>query len=169
MSFPAALVRFVPTDPGYAPFGWQRLRGMSVLPLALAALLGAWWAAEYLYDDVFDAGKPLVGWLPDFLSRMLIYEIVLLPTAAAVMLALNLSTRREAALRAVLLAAALLLGSLVFAATWIPVSCTLVAVERDWVQHCDPFTLDWVSFASLMRAMLSALLLSSRCATPTST
>ena len=31
----ARLARFLPTDSGYAPFGWRWLRGLNVLPIAL--------------------------------------------------------------------------------------------------------------------------------------
>jgi hypothetical protein len=158
MRISTLLAGFLPTDPGYAPFGRSQLRGLGVLPLALAALLGAWWATENLLGDLLGS-KPLVELLPAFLSRVLIYEIVLLPTAAAVIFALNLSVRRAGVARASLLAVALLLGSLVFAATWIPVSCTFGVAEPEWARQCDAFTLDWARFASLMRATLSALLL----------
>jgi hypothetical protein len=161
MRISTALAALLPADPGYAPFGWRRLRGLGVLPLALAALLGLWWATENLLGDLvmLDGDRPLVALLAGFFSRILIYEITLLPTAAAVTFALNLSARRSTVVRAALLAVALLSGSLVFAATWIPVSCTLGAADPDWAPHCDAFSLDWISFASLMRATLSALLL----------
>ena len=53
-----ALARWLPSDPGYAPFGLRWLRGLNVLPYGLVAGANLVWMLAEIAPDVLSCHSP---------------------------------------------------------------------------------------------------------------
>ena len=149
-----ALARFLPTDPGYTPFGLPWLRGLNVPKFAVVGFIGLLWglessAIEPLGDDV-----PTL-WRYLFVPLNYAAQVTLMFTPMLVLITItdNLSSKAGNAVRIALLAAAMLLGALVHAATWMPFGCVL-GLNPPGQPNCLVFALSWGKVASFVRAAL---------------
>jgi signal transduction histidine kinase len=125
------LHRWFPTDPGYAPFGIAALRGLNGVPLALVAGLGLVLALQRVFRGL-TMGEPWLDTLWRPLAGILQLEAAFLPLLAFVAWALNRSADTPRLRRLLMLAGAVLAGSLVFAAVWSTSFC--VVGRTTWSQ-----------------------------------
>jgi hypothetical protein len=151
-----ALTAFLPTDPGYAAFGWRRLRGLNTLHFALVGIVGLMWGGmEDLAEAFTDSEAPVAFWqvLTDVLREALMLVVMFTPTLALATIASNATGGKGRAARVALLAAATLLGALIHGLTWIPAHCAL-GLEDTSNSDCVAFGLTWNKVGSFTRAFL---------------
>ena len=124
MHLPTALARFVPTDPGYLPFGVRWLRGLNGLTLGLIALFGLLLTLFVSFQTVSGAAEfPPVGYMVSFVLRGPIWTLIaFMPMALLVTAADHLTSSSKTAARAALLTSAVLLGAMVQGIIGLPVS-----------------------------------------------
>ena len=163
MHVSTALARFLPTDPGFMPFGWPLLRGMNVLHVALVAFVGLLFAAEGAALQLIKDDPPtLVDAIANVVRQALMTAIMFTPMLVLITIADNISARFDTGARVAMLTAAMLLGALVHALTWIPSGCVFDWIEH-WEPECEVFRFNWgrlgtFTRAALWGAMLVALL-----------
>lgn len=138
----ALLAQWLPTDPGYAAFGWRWLRGFNMLPLALVCFVGLVAGLQNIAKNLLMTGKAGVNWenlawtLAYQPMRLLTLGCLLLPTAVLIVLALNQSAGRARALRWLALALAVLVGSLLYSQV-MPSAFCLIGASHD-EELCSP-------------------------------
>ena len=149
-----ALAWFLPTDPGYTPFGLPWLRGLNVPQFALVGFVGLLWGLESV--AIPDPGNDVsTAWGYLFLPLRYASMVTLLFTPMLVLITIadNLAARAGSTARIVSLAAAMLLGALVHAATWIPLGCVL-DLNAPGQGGCLVLAFNWGKAASFVRAVL---------------
>ena len=158
MHVSTALARFLPTDPGYKPFGLSWLRGLNVLHFALVGFVGLLFAVEGIAIQLNNEEPPtLTDALAGAVRQALMTAVMFTPMLVLITIADNVSSRFATGTRVAWLAAAMLLGALVHALTWIPVGCVFDWVER-WEPECEIFALDWGRLGTFTRASLWGVL-----------
>ena len=149
-----ALARFLPTDPGYTPFGLPWLRGLNVPQFALVGFIGLLWGMESVAIPApgNDVSTPW-GYLFVPLRYASMVTLLFTPMLVLITIADNLAARAGSTARIVSLAAAMLLGAWVHAATWIPLACVL-DINAAGQASCLVFAFNWGKLASFVRAAL---------------
>lgn len=140
----AALARWLPTDPGYAPFGLRWLRGLNVLPYALVAGVTLVW----MLSNIAPAAVGGYLSLPDQSIDFVIALVCFTPMLVLVIAADNASAAWRPAPRIAVLLVAMLLGAAAHALLWWPIGCI-----RPWsdgwydrwqgLASCNLYTLSW--------------------------
>jgi hypothetical protein len=164
MHLSTALARFLPTDPGYAPFSWRLLRGFNVVPLGLAALLALLWGTEGLlrahWGGLGDgSGVAESLWMYGTLPFFVIVNFM--PMLVLITIAFNASAQRDEGTRIAIMSCAVLLGAMLNAMTWQPVNC--VRTPSEWRPDCDLLQFDMGRFMTFARtavwgALIAAVL-----------
>jgi signal transduction histidine kinase len=139
-----ALARWLPTDPGYSPFGLRWLRGLNVVPYALVAGVTLAW----MLSHIAPAGIRGDLSLADQFSGFVIALVCFTPMLVLVIAADNASAAWRPGPRSALLAVAMLLGAAAHALLWWPIGC-IKPWEPDWYEAwrgwegCDLYALSW--------------------------
>ena len=115
----AALARWLPTDSGYAPFGFRLLRGLNVLPYALVAGVTLVW----MLSDIAPAALRGDLSLPDLFRNFVVALVCFTPMLVLVIAADNVSGAWRPAPRIALLTMAMLVGAAAYALLWWPIGC----------------------------------------------
>jgi two-component sensor histidine kinase len=163
MPLPAPLARFLPDDPGYAPFGWAPLRGLNMVPALLVAALGASLALQRMLRGLLHPGDTL--WNSAWRSAMTVvqFELLFMPLLVLLFMALNRwadGARTGSPLAGI--AAAVAAGAGVFAVLWPPSFC--VTGRVDWgdaqcqVVVRSPVTLSHFVMALLWGGLIATIL-----------
>ena len=117
MALTPQLDRFLPSDPGYAPFGWRWLRGLNVVPIALVGLVCLLGSLGDLAGVLTFRGQTsfmqALDRAPHYVLGQNVMRIVPLTTLImAIVAAINLTARRSSAVRIAALVVAVALGAL---------------------------------------------------------
>ncbi len=155
------LADFVPTDPGYAPFGWGMLRGLNMLPVALVLWIATVWSLETIAQTLAFSGWPrkaapwqeLAGLLGAQSARFGVIVAAFLPMLALLVSAVNRTVAHARVWQTIALALAVIGGSLAFSLVWRAGTCALGTVEGS-AQTCERLSLTWWWGASVFRAAL---------------
>ena len=127
----ARLARFLPTDSGYAPFGWRWLRGLNVLPIALlgfVCLLSGGveeLAQQVSFRDTGALMPSLVDALGHLPAQLVMPLVTLMPMVMAAVVAINLTERRSSGVRIAALVLAVGLGASLTPLLWSGVGCAV--------------------------------------------
>jgi hypothetical protein len=152
MSLGDKVASFLPTDPGYAPFGWQRLRGLNMLPLMLAGLVAVQWSAERLaFTLAFGPMRPIDG-LAVLPSQLLLAEIAFVPMLLAIVGALNLPGGRSVRERIAWMGVAIALGAALHGLAWRETLCLAGLEDPD--QPCYGLAWRWSQIGEFARAAM---------------
>jgi signal transduction histidine kinase len=148
----ALLAKWLPTDPGYAPFGWRWLRGFNLLPLALVVFVGSVSGLQNIALSLITGRNPAIDWarLGDTLAhqplRLLMLACLLTPLVALIVAALNLDAGRR--WRVVALSVAVIAGSGLYGLLLQPGLCMAGAPDAQ-PKLCDPFLwAPWARFSA---------------------
>src|SRR5687768_13002121 len=101
----AALARWLPSDPGYAPFGLRWLRGLNILPYGLVAGVTLVWMLSNAAPAALGGDLSLPDQLDDLVTALACFT----PMLVLVIAADNISGQWRPAPRFALLAVAMLL------------------------------------------------------------
>jgi signal transduction histidine kinase len=153
MHVSTALAKFLPTDPGYTPFGWPLLRGLNVLHFALIGGIGVLWGTG---DGLGGLAWGDDASLADFAGRvrfrtgqaLIVFMAMLLLVTAGD----NLGAASTPARRIALLAAATALGAAIAALLGSPAAC----LQR-WdfsAEFCAVDALGWSRVGHFGRALM---------------
>jgi signal transduction histidine kinase len=151
MQLATAVARFLPTDPGYTPFGLSCLRGLNAVHFALVALVGLLFSVEAFMFDIWE-GRPLSDAVSLLAAQTANFTLLFAPMLVFVVCADNLSLQFAAPRRVALLAAATLLGALLYAALWTPLGCVLEGLA--WRPECDVRRFTWGKVATFARGVV---------------
>jgi signal transduction histidine kinase len=149
-----ALARFLPTDPGYAPFGWPWLRGLNVLQFALVAFIGLLWGStDVLFQLGWDTSQSLADLVAAAVTHRILRSLIAFtPMLILVTIADNLTEASPRPTRVALLAAATLLGAAIPTVT----SPSLGCLQRGDFDSpmCDALSFRSWNVGHLARALL---------------
>jgi len=157
MQLATALARFVPTDPGYTPFGLPRLRGLNVLQFALVGCIGVLWGAGDAFGSLaWGDGLSLADFAGRVRNRTVQALIVYVPMLLLVTIADNSSAAAPRSRRIARLALATLLGATIAALVGSPVAC----VQRfDFsAEFCAVDAIGWSRVGHFARALVWGVL-----------
>jgi LytS/YehU family sensor histidine kinase len=146
-----ALARFLPIDPGYAPFGLKGLRGFNVMPLALVGVVALAWNLSYVVPTLALGGE--LAWQRDLFSSAQAV-VCFTPMLALVIAAENASAGWPARSRLSWLAAATLLGALLMAATWQVFGCLWQPARFAGEAACALLTPTWNKGSTFVRGAI---------------
>ncbi|HKX93778.1 MAG TPA: histidine kinase [Methylibium sp.] len=148
-----ALARFLPTDPGYAPFGLRALRGLNVMPYALVAGVTLVWMLTNIAPAAVSGvyARSRLDELAGFVNALVCFT----PMLVLVIAADNASAAWRTSLRIALLALAMLLGAAAHALLWQPIGC-LLNWPDDWAEwhafaDCNLYSLSWSKGSTFVR------------------
>jgi signal transduction histidine kinase len=140
----AAVARWLPTDPAYAPFGLRWLRGLNVLPYALVAGVSLVWTLSHVAPAALNGTLSLPTQLIDFVVALMCFTPMLVLMIAAD----NASAAWRPAPRIALLSTSMLLGAAALALLWWPIGC-IKPWSDGWYARwqdlatCNVFELAW--------------------------
>ena len=151
----AALARWLPSDPGYAPFGLWWLRGLNVLPYGLVSGVTLMWMLSSIAPAALGGDLSLPDTFDDFVTALVCFTPMLMLVIAAD----NVSGAWRPAPRIALLTVAMLLGAAAYALLWWPIGRGCM---RPWtggwydewqaVATCNVYTLAWPKGNTFVRA-----------------
>jgi signal transduction histidine kinase len=142
----AALARWLPSDPGYAPFGLRWLRGLNVLPYGLVAGVTLMWLLSTIALNALGGDLSLAELFDDFVTALACFTPMLMLVVAAD----NVSGAWRPAPCIALLTVAMLIGAAAYALLWNPLGrhCIRPWTDgwydrwQDWAP-CNVYTLVW--------------------------
>jgi signal transduction histidine kinase len=123
MQLGGLLAKFVPTDPGYAPFGVSWLRGLNGPTLGLVALFGLLLPLYQNFHAIAGATQlPSLGYMIAFVMRGPVWSLMaFMPMVMLVGAADHVTSASTTATRVALLTTAVLLGAGIEAIVGLPV------------------------------------------------
>ena len=153
MHVSTALARFLPTDPGYMPFGLPWLRGLNVLHFGLVGFIGLLWGSGDAFFRLAWGDMPSPSDFIGAIAHRTVHAlIVFTPMLLLVTIADNRTAASRESVRIGLLAAAALLGGAIATLVSAPVGCLQRANFSS--DMCTLHSLGWHTVGHLVRALL---------------
>ena len=149
------LARWLPSDPGYAPFGLRWLRGLNALPYGLVAGVTLVWMLSNAAPAALGGELSLLAQFDHFVTGLACFTPMLMLVVAAD----NVAAAWRPAPRIALLTVAMLLGAAAYALLWYPIGpgCMRPWTD-DWIDRwhgfeaCNVYTLLWPKGNTFFRA-----------------